>query len=510
VRNPRAFIPLNRLRTDAGIDHDFNFISSIERARQRAEKDVVEIRQLLSEKELRPANEEKQFRKVWHGDELHHIPVQVPLNAKHGQPHKPHASPAVIDSFDKHVRRRLRFLDIQAVAMPRGMTRQKENKTAWNRRTQTINWQVEWLVFNPPGLDFPVEPQQPLRVLCKSLEGRPFHSALASALEWHRGQRQRQQHDTVNNDPNINENNADEAAFPPKKRLKPQRPPQTQDPTTTGWPATPYTMQSSLSVNAGGGGGTATWNRMTTLPSQPTTLEDDLVAWQFFLLKASRMPTSSSNSNRNSSNNNKNNLRTLIPLASTNTLTSALSGRTVIEFPTLIVLPPGRSLPDGYELASGPERRTPRGRNDGHGTSIKNYIQPGSGQRNGKRPFQAETENGTEGGSKGRGGYKGGGNKRVRFEPGREKPAAPVVNGVEDAESEGEEGEVDSDGDDVTMGEAAVDGDGLSGSESVSDSDNESDSESGPSEEESGAVPVEAGSKSLSGLVDYSSEEESD
>ncbi len=43
-RNPRAFVPATKIRTEAGIDHDYNFLSGIERAKQQLEREVVENR----------------------------------------------------------------------------------------------------------------------------------------------------------------------------------------------------------------------------------------------------------------------------------------------------------------------------------------------------------------------------------------------------------------------------------------------------------------------------------
>ncbi|KAK4133166.1 hypothetical protein BT67DRAFT_435048 [Trichocladium antarcticum] len=314
VRNPRAFLPITQLRTAAGVDHDFNFITSIERARQRSEKDLVEVRQLLSEKELRPKNEEKLFHKVWYGDELRHVPVQSQPHTKHGRPQE---GPSFIDGFDKHVRRRLRYLDIETITMPKGMARQRDNKTAWNRRTLTINWQVEWLVHGAlPNSPTSAEQdqKQPLRILCKSLEGTPLHTALASALDGHRGQQPRA--DTDNEaDP------SDAGPPPPRKKRKhlhntnnnttnnTNNPP-TQSPTTTAWPAAPYPTQSTDLPGA-------PWNQTTTTTAiASSSLNTPLAAWQFFLADAA-------------------NPRALIPLAATDILTGALAGRTVLEFPTI-------------------------------------------------------------------------------------------------------------------------------------------------------------------------------
>lgn len=510
VRNPRAFMPLSQLRTDAGIDHDFNFISSIERARQRSEKDLVEIRQLLNEKELRPANEEKQFHKIWHGDELHHIPVQSQPHAKHGRPRE---GPAFIDGFDKHVRRRLRFLDVEAITMPKGMGRQRENKTAWNRRTQSINWQVEWLVYSAPRLGFLAGGQQPpLRILYKSLEGKPLNCALASTLEWHRGHLDRQTREQLqlsqsgaandtDNEPDPNETstlnkkcNAHHHHHSNNKKQPP--PPQIQDPTTSAWPSALYITQSPFSSGSRGA-----WNQTTTAASLPTTLEEDLAAWRFFLLQASR-PAPNTNTHTNANTR----ARALIPLASTETLTTALAGRTVIEFPTVYALPPGwEGLPDGFVVDPGERRAAPREKGGGGeaGGSEKKGNSNGNQSRSVKRPYEG-AYNRARGGRGGRAGF-GRAAKRARFERGDQR--------TREADREAEDGEVDSDGDEVVGGvdgavgaeemdvglDAHVNVDGQGGTDRSSDHDGSVGQ--GPGKEEG---------RPRGGLVDYGSSDESD
>ncbi|KAJ4306762.1 hypothetical protein N0V88_000129 [Collariella sp. IMI 366227] len=213
-RNPRAYMPLSRLKTEAGIDHDFNFISSIERARRAAEKDIVEGRNLLSEKDLRPQNEDKLFQKVWHGDQMRHVPVPPSFQnyRSHGRQND---IPGFVDAFDKHVRRRLRHLDIETITMPKGMARQRENKTAFNRRTGTVNWQVEWLIYSPHNLDLPLptqpDPTQPLRIL----HSYPLNTALATTLDWHLGQLNRQVREL-----NADNNSDSEPDTPHRKKRK--------------------------------------------------------------------------------------------------------------------------------------------------------------------------------------------------------------------------------------------------------------------------------------------------
>ncbi|KAK3297893.1 uncharacterized protein B0H64DRAFT_458472 [Chaetomium fimeti] len=451
LRNPRAFMPLNQLKTAAGIDHDYNFLSAIERARERTEKTVVEARQLLSEKELRPQNQEKGFQKVWYGDELHHVPVQSQPYKKHGRPQE---APALIEGFDKHIRRRLRYLDIEATTMPKGMARQKDNKTSWNRRTQSINWQVEWLVYRGSDLGFPgqKDDQQPLRILHKTLEGIPVHAGLASALDWHRGQLDRQSHGQPDPTETDNETDPDEPSSPPppkkrkalhpnnnnttnKKQQHPQPQPLTQDPSTSTWPAAPHTSQYPL---------TSAWSQTTTRPHIDRTLEEELLTWDFYLVSAAGVTTT----------------KTLVPLGAGDTLAGVLAGRTVLEFPTVVALPRGWGVPEGWVVGVG-ERRVRRVRGDGAdlgrggrgggggGGGNGERFAGGNNNNNKKRVFEGggyrAREWGQRGGASG-GGY-GRGGKRARYDS--RGPMRAAVEQQPKHEDEAEEGEVNSDGGEV-------------------------------------------------------------
>ncbi|KAL1840925.1 hypothetical protein VTJ49DRAFT_7623 [Mycothermus thermophilus] len=507
-RNPAAYVPLNRLKTDAGIDHDYNFLASIERARQLAEREIVESRQLLAEKELHPSNEDKAFRKHWQGDELRHVPVQPHQSQYKKYPGQD--GPAVMDGFDKQARRRLRYLDVEVVNMPRGMARQKENQTSFNRRTQSINWQVEWLVFSASELDMPalrVGDKDPLRILHKSLEGTPLHHALATALTWHCGQLDRQSRE--GQDPAATDDEADLSADePPRKKRKTHRGPKSnttnvkqpspflQQPFDSTWPAAPATTQSPF---------TSAWSITTTCPHVEFTPEEQLVAWRFFLVKhavPSNVPTKSTATKQPSND------KTILPLLSTETLTDALSGRTVLEFPTLIAVPPGANMPEGYVVGDWP-RRPPRERK-----VAQNGTAPGKRQDDGdgrKRGFTGGR------GGKANASNSGRGQKRVRLDHGaRFGPGSRGFKGREPSPDleDAEEGEIDSNGEDVLIGRegAGVDAEG-------SPSSSSDDEEEAPEErrtvdeedsgEEEGEAPEEESTrKPGGGLVDYGSSDE--
>ncbi|KAK3344323.1 hypothetical protein B0T25DRAFT_323397 [Lasiosphaeria hispida] len=429
IRNPRAFVPISQLRTASGVDHDFNFISSIERARQRAENDLIEVRNLLSERELRPAEEDKQFRKVWYGDDLHHLPVtESDLRAKPGH-HRGGggAGPAVAaDKFDKHVRRRVRALDIEAVSMPKGMARQKENRTSWNRRTFSINWQVEWLIHGVTGLG--ESPQhQPTRIMRKILEGVPLNGALVATIDWHRGQLDRQSREqAADSDESDNESDS-----PPKKkkRYNPNRRKKAsssamQDQATTAWLPTDLTLQSSLTGAWGHTSPTACIHRT------PAEDAEQFARWQFFLQHAGTP------ANRNTN--------ALIPLAPTDSLAEALAGRTVVEFPTVYILPPAASPPEGFTVEAANRRPKRNMQEVAREGGDKEGGRPGKRQARGRDERNPNREHASRGGGKweprGRGGRGGRGRGRGRGANGDrfERMRGPV-----------EDGEVNENGDEV-------------------------------------------------------------
>ncbi|KAK4227649.1 Box C/D snoRNA protein 1 [Podospora fimiseda] len=366
-RNPRAFVPITQLKTAAGIDHDFNFISSIERARERAEKEIIEARHLLSEKEIHHdrAKEDKVFQKVWRGDQLEHIPVSRPRQNDHMD----------VVGFDKSVRRRLRQLDLEVINMPKGMSRPKQNFTSFNRRTMTINWQVEWLVYDSQ------QGKQPLQILHKCLEGTSLFQGLSAAIGFHQARLDKSENPQQSR-----------KSLKRKRGLPSSEPAAIQDFTSSSWTGTPliFTAQSPLLSD---------WSNTTNLPAYQPSQEEIISKYQFFLSKPRT--------------------KHLIPLRSTEDLAEALRGRTVIEFPTILAIVPGEEVPPkGYEVLSGEERRI-REEEDGEDSEEEGEVE----ERSGARPHNLKRTYNKRGGRGGRGRGRGGNyrddgraGKKVRFE----------------------------------------------------------------------------------------------
>ncbi|KAI1427482.1 hypothetical protein F5Y12DRAFT_736873 [Xylaria sp. FL1777] len=274
-RDPTVFVPLDKLKTDAGIDHDYNFLTSIERSVERAERVLREDRDILPQESPQPPPHKKtRFNK---GQSRGRTTVD-------DGPRK----------WDRYAIQRIHELGIHVSSVPYGMTRSKENMTSWNRRTRTINWQVEWLIFNTVRSSATDDLPPSKRMLRKTLDETPLHVAFVEALEYDR-QRQLTDHERTE-----------------EKRLRKlqvfgQRP---QDSTST-WQNSSCPIQNHTN---------SSWGNSTDADGPHTSNNQ----YRFFFLKPrhqSGMP------------------RRLVPLDALEGLASLLSGQEIVEFPTIYVLP---------------------------------------------------------------------------------------------------------------------------------------------------------------------------
>ncbi|KAI2622836.1 hypothetical protein GGS21DRAFT_534324 [Xylaria nigripes] len=295
-RDPTVFIPLTKLKTDAGIDHDYNFLTKIERSVERAERILREDRDILPEGTP---------------DQPLHKKARLGKGQSRGR--------TTIDNgprrWDKNALQRMRALGIHVSSVPYGMTRSRENKTSWNRRTKTINWQVEWVIFDTePSIRISTQTQFK-RLLHKALDETPLHVAFTEALEFER-QRQLTNHER-----------AEEKAHR-KQQLLGKRP---QDPKTSMWQDSLCLMQNYT---------TGSWNGATDTCSLFTAKDK----YHFFFLKPktpSREP------------------RRLMPLEASENLASILPDKEIVEYPTIYVLPaPAVGLGEGYIIEK-PDKRQP-------------------------------------------------------------------------------------------------------------------------------------------------------
>ena len=120
-RDQTAFKPMSLLATPSGIDHDYNFLHSIEHRVQRSEQLIVEVKGLVDEEELKLARAGEEDR------------------AKHRR------KTGAQKKGEEPIQRSLKNTQTTVQRAPRGMIRNLENETTWSRSHKCINWQVEWL-----------------------------------------------------------------------------------------------------------------------------------------------------------------------------------------------------------------------------------------------------------------------------------------------------------------------------------------------------------------------------
>jgi hypothetical protein len=116
---------MSQLATPSGIDHDYNFLHSIETRIERSEKVLIEDLGIVSSAELKRARAGED-EALW--------------KQRHGGPEAP---------GEAQIARVLQAYNISVLKAPKGMRRNRENTTNWHKKHKEINWQVEW-VREPP------------------------------------------------------------------------------------------------------------------------------------------------------------------------------------------------------------------------------------------------------------------------------------------------------------------------------------------------------------------------
>ncbi|KAI0008397.1 hypothetical protein F4779DRAFT_618614 [Xylariaceae sp. FL0662B] len=305
-RDPTVFIPREKLKTDAGIDHDYNFLTKIERSVERAEKILREEKDILPQEDGTsnpPPNKKARLHK---GRSRGRVTLEDSSRR-----------------WDRNTIQRLQNLGINVSSVPYGMSRAKENKTSWNRRTRTINWQVEWLDLNTQPSVVGTQNTKPSRILHKMLDETPLYVGLAESQEYHR---QRQLSDRER---------ADEKKKASQERQESME--SGQNIVTSAWRAHPSLMQDPS---------TAAWSNSILSWQGLCDRETQRDKYRFFLLKP-RTPSKEPHK--------------LIPLNPTDTLAAVLPGLDIIEFPTICTLPASSAaIPDGFVVENRLEKSKKR------------------------------------------------------------------------------------------------------------------------------------------------------
>lgn len=307
TRDPTAYRQPKSLKTAAGVDHDYNFLHGMEVSMQRAEKALVEDRGLVQRDELRPPTVREVKWKMGRDGRRRKIVTTRLLREVKGR------------RFEKNLAHRLRKLRIQVLCVPMGMERHLDNKTTFNRKTQKINWQVEWFSLQGKAEDGDETTTAPRdRILSKTLDDEPLYRAYHAALE-----------------------EFDQAAHRQSRRQTRGPGHGVQNALTTTWFRGVASSQEPQ---------TSCW--ITTDPAElstpwPAELDKKLIEnWDFYLANA-----------RQRSDETK--MVTLVGAA--DRLCNLLAGTKVFEFPAIYVLRRGQKLPEGFMLGPKDTIYTPLG-----------------------------------------------------------------------------------------------------------------------------------------------------
>lgn len=455
-------MPASQLKTPAGVDHDYNFLSAIERERDRNQRELVQDRGVFSEKQLRELGDEKRWRKMWFGEQVRFVSASAgprggggPLRgfgsdgeddnnkSDDGEGGNPAADAAkrAHSALARRVRQRLDQANVEVVHMPLGMVRQRENTTAWNRKAQRINWCVEWIVHDealqPPS--FAPSAIANTRVRHKALETTPLYKALGNSLAWHRkGQKKEEDGEDDDDEIHLSQYARKRRRILIKEVKEEGRRSAMQDADSENWLATPYPTQNPY---------TGTWDldRSAAIGSWlPDEVIDEKKNHRFYLLKP-LTPLGKP--------------KELIPLDSIETLGRALMGRTVLEYPTIYVLPPSSpletsgegELPEGFILGSTERRvreKKPKPEKRKAGGDKGDKLQPPNKQRAvGEDGLPIRGGRFERGRGRGRGGARGrggGGRHQQQQRSATAEDGADTTSSDPDTSSD-EEGELHSD-----------------------------------------------------------------
>ncbi|KAI1095350.1 hypothetical protein F5B19DRAFT_441156 [Rostrohypoxylon terebratum] len=327
-RDPTVYIPREKLKTDAGIDHDYNFLTKIERSLERTEKILREEKDILPQEDTTSRPPPHKRARIHKGQSRGKVTFEE--NSRR---------------WDRNSIQRMRQLGINVSSVPYGMTRARENKTSWNKRTKSMNWQVEWLVWEDitsiEGHDSrddnnPMPKQS--RLLHKVLDEVPLHIGFAKTQEHYR-QRQLSDQERARE--------KKQKASEEKKILAGSA----QDVATSAWSGGECVTQDSS---------TTTWNNQT-LGSHIS--EEPKDKYRFFYLKP-RTPSREP--------------QKLVPLRPTDNLVTILPDLDIVEFPTICVLPGNSTaVPNGYVVV---EEKVGRSQKRHRGANLVEYLSEEEGE----------------------------------------------------------------------------------------------------------------------------------
>lgn len=361
-RDPTVYMPPSQLRTDAGIDHDYNFLTKIERSLEQTEKLLVNERGIL------PDISQQQ-------NDRSHGPPHKRARLSKGQSRGRTTLDGGSRSWARAAIGRLRALDITVKHQPYGMTRPKNNTTSFNKRTQTLNWQVEWCFLgSAASTSTENSPLQPGKLLNKTLDSVPIYLGYADCRESHR----RSQMSKKEKEQEKKQKQSDDAAeMEEDDTVDSNAVFGGQDWESSTWAAASVPVQDKSGL----------WHT-STVPGDPRkpsdrqrraeTTKDE---FQFYY----HVPGTPSREDQK-----------LIPVNPDETLASVLSGLEVLEFPSIYVTPAGMRLPQGYRRANRPTTNSSTSSRGGARLPQKRkgevLVEYGSGEEEGEVADKNDTE----------------------------------------------------------------------------------------------------------------------
>ncbi|KAL2845053.1 hypothetical protein BJY01DRAFT_214497 [Aspergillus pseudoustus] len=134
IRDPGAYLRRSELATESAFDRDFNFITSIERRIERAERDADDRGVDVSGKRVRNAEvvglEHEEFEQVDKG--------------KYGNKRK-RGPESGLSRGEAGFVRRAREGCVKVIKAPAGMSRGRVNGSKWHHKQKCLLWTVEWI-----------------------------------------------------------------------------------------------------------------------------------------------------------------------------------------------------------------------------------------------------------------------------------------------------------------------------------------------------------------------------
>ncbi|KAJ5670487.1 uncharacterized protein N7477_005850 [Penicillium maclennaniae] len=275
VRDPGAYLKRSELATEAAFDRDFNFISGIERSLERADRDA-----------------ENRGIELQRGSAADGEDTNEALASGAARKRK-HPGQGLVKG-EAGFLRGAEAGAVKVMRAPRGMTRNKQNTSRWHPKHKCLSWTVEWI---PTSGD---------KMVCNSLETRTLAQAYDGVYPIPKEER-------PNWDPNKGQKGEEQNSSIVHEQTDAT---QTDAVATTTETPNPITEKQPASETA----------EPSTIPEEELNFDLPITPHRgvYFYLHRPRTSTKKP---------------VLAPLHPRTTLANALRERTVLEFPTLYVLP---------------------------------------------------------------------------------------------------------------------------------------------------------------------------